>query len=138
MGGVQLKMEKKENTETARVGYINGLLEVYVKTDDGGNIPHVHVRDINSQGKLFETCIELKSNRYFLHGKYTQTLTKAQCRQFNAYMHEEIHTKTFNGTVYELAVDMWNYNNSRVKVQVEYDEQNQPVFPNYDTIILNK
>ena len=124
--------------EMARVGYLNGQLEVYVKTKDGGSIPHVHVRDTNTQGRLFETCIELGRNMYFLHGKYDQMLTKKQCQRFNEFMHEEIHTRTFNGTVYEFAVDMWNYNNSHVNIEVEYDANDKPIIPNYDIIVPNK
>ena len=42
--------EQSPLLEMARVGFINGQFEVYVHTDDGGNIPHVHVRDAETQG----------------------------------------------------------------------------------------
>ena len=53
-------------------------------------------------------------------------------------MHQEIHTKTYNGTMYEFAVDMWNSNNSNVNIEVKYDENDKPIIPNYNTIELNK
>lgn len=64
--------------EMARVGYINGELEVYVWTDDPGNIPHVHVRDTNSKGNNFETCVQLNTNEYFLHGYHKDKFNSKQ------------------------------------------------------------
>lgn len=140
----QLKNLIKENVidetpeplfEMARVGFIGGSLEVYVRTDDGGNIPHVHIRDTNTQGKRFETCVQLEKNAYFLHGKYKDKMNGNVCKDFNAFMHKEIHSRTFNGTMYEFAVDMWNKNNSNVNIEVQYDENSNPIIPNYRTII---
>lgn len=34
--------------EMARVGDMNPKLEVYIRTDDGGNLPHFHIWDKNS------------------------------------------------------------------------------------------
>lgn len=134
---LQEELYREPLLEMARVGFIDGALEVYVKTNDGGNIPHVHIRDTNTQGRLFETCVQLESNTYFLHGHIQQTLKRNQCRAFNAFMHEEIHTRTFNGTMYEFAVFMWNNNNSNVNIEVQYDENDNPIIPNYNTINLN-
>lgn len=130
--------ERELLNEMAHVGYINGQLEVYVKTNDGGNIPHVHIRDANTQGELFETCVELGNNRYFLHGGIKDILNKKQCKSFNNFMHEEIHTRTYNGTMYEFAVDMWNKNNSNVNIDIKYDMEDKPIIPDYTTIELNK
>lgn len=124
--------------EMARVGYVGGEYEVYVRTNDGGNIPHVHIRDTNTQGNLFETCVELERNRYFLHGNIQDTLSQKECKAFNRFMHEEMHSRTFNGTMYEFAVDMWNKNNSHVNIDVKYDTNDKPIIPDYTTIELNK
>lgn len=138
IGKVLAEMINREPLlEMARVGFVDGSLEVYVKTNDGGNIPHVHIRDTNTKGRLFETCVQLETNTYFLHGHIQQTLTRKQCRDFNAFMHEEINTRTFNGTMYEFAVFMWNCNNSNTNIEVQYDENDLPIIPNYDTIQLN-
>lgn len=52
-------------------------------------------------------------------------------------MREEIHSRTFNGTNYEFAVDMWNKNNSAFTIEVQYDDNDKPIIPNYTTIELN-
>ena len=130
--------EREILNEMARVGYIDGQLEVYVKTNDGGNVPHVHIRDANTQGRLFETCVELARNKYYLHGYINDILNKKQCKAFNKFMHDEIHTRTFNGTVYEFAVDMWNRNNSNTNIEVQYDTEDKPIIPDYTNIELNK
>ena len=134
----QVLHEREILNEMARVGYIDGQLEVYVKTNDGRNVPHVHIRDANTQGRLFETCVELARNKYFLHGNKNDILNKKQCKDFNKFMHDEIHTRTYNGTMYEFAVDMWNSNNSNVNIEVQYDTEDKPIIPDYTNIELNK
>lgn len=66
-------IEKQEPLlEIARVGLISQfpVLEIYIHTDDPGNIPHFHIRDYNKEsesGKEFHTCIEYRTNKYFHH-----------------------------------------------------------------------
>lgn len=120
--------------EMARVGFIGGSLEVYVRTDDGGNIPHVHIRDTNTQGEEFETCVQLEKNAYFLHGKYKDKMNTSQRKSFAEFMESPSKTKRYN-TNYEFAIDMWNANNSNVNIEVQYDENGNPIIPNYRTII---
>ena len=91
--------------EMARVGFINGALEVYVWTDDAGKIPHVHVRGTNSNGDEFETCVKLQENDYFLHGHYTDTMNSKQRKEFDAFMRAKPSTPKYD-TNYELAVEM--------------------------------
>lgn len=44
--------------EMTRVGFFSDF-EVWIRTDDPGNIPHFHVWDKNSKGGLFHTCIKI-------------------------------------------------------------------------------
>ena len=120
--------------EMARVGFIGDSLEVYVRTDDVGNIPHVHIRDRNTQGKEFETCVQLEKNAYFLHCKYKDKMNTSQRESFAEFMESPSKNKRYN-TNYEYAVDMWNANNSNVNIEVQYDENGNPIIPNYRTII---
>lgn len=46
--------------EMARVGYFGDKYEVYINTNDPGNEPHFHVRDIKTQGEDFHTCVKIK------------------------------------------------------------------------------
>lgn len=101
--------------EMARVGFIGGKLEVYVWTDDPGNIPHVHIRDANSQGHEFETCVRLDKADYFLHGHYTDKLNSSQKKALMSFMQDSPKSPRYN-TNYDLAVDMWNLNNSNVTI----------------------
>lgn len=50
--------------EMARIGFIGkkGELEVYIRTNDPGNIPHFHVRDTSTMGTEFETCVRIQTN----------------------------------------------------------------------------
>ena len=123
--------------EMARVGYINGQFEVYVHTDDGGHIPHVHIRDKATRGQQFETCVELKRSRYFLHGKYKDVMSGYMAKQFADFMKSQSHNSKYQNN-YEYAVDMWNDNNSIEKVIPQYDSNGRIIMKDYRTIMPNK
>ena len=44
--------ENEMLVEMARIGYADNL-EIYVLTDDPGYIPHIHIRDRETKGKVF-------------------------------------------------------------------------------------
>ena len=123
--------------EMARVGYMSGQFEVYVHTDDGGSTPHVHVRDKATRGHQFETCVELKRNWYFLHGKYKDMMTGDMVKEFAEFMESKPRNPKYQNN-YELSVDMWNLNNSVEEVIPQYDSDGRIIMPNYRTIIPNK
>lgn len=120
--------------EMARVGYIGGEFEVYVWTDDPGHVPHVHVRDTNSRGENFETCVQLTKNSYFLHGFYRDKFNAKARKAFAEFMEAPCHNKRYD-TNYEYAVDMWNDNNSSEIVQLHQDDDGNIIIPNYRTIL---
>jgi hypothetical protein len=119
--------------EMARVGFMEGGYEVYVRTDDPGYIPHVHVRDENTHGKEFETCIQLNTNRYFLHGHYKDILNSQQRKDFAKFMEGPSRNPKYRNN-YEYAVDMWNDNNSSSSVTVVTSEDGDIVIPDYRNI----
>ena len=118
--------------EMARVGFM-GQYEIYVHTDDPGYVPHVHIRDTATKGHKFETCVKLKSNEYFLHGKYTDTMNSTMRKNFAEFMESRCVIDRYD-TNYELAVDMWNLNNSKESVVIPRDENGDIIIPNYRTI----
>lgn len=119
--------------EMARIGFIGGNLEVYVWTDDAGRIPHVHVRDSNSQGQEFETCVRLDRPEYFLHGRYANKMNHRQKKAFADFMRAK-PTKAHYDTNYEFAVEMWNVNNSDVDVMKRYDQNGNVHIPDYEKL----
>ena len=82
------RMLYKYNEEIARIGYFgeNDKYEVYVKTDDEMSIPHFHIRDSETKGERFETCISIETNCYCLHGTYKDLLTPEQQALLTDYM----------------------------------------------------
>ena len=122
--------------EIARIGYFGrqNKYEVYVKTDDWGYLPHVHIRSVETKGHKFESCVQLKDNSYFLHGQYGDVMTPAMQRSFEEFMHQEIHHGRFKGTMYEFAVMMWNFNNASETFEAQYDDENNVVIPNYSNM----
>jgi len=133
----ELTSQREPLNEMARVGFISGQLEVYVNTDDGGHVPHVHVRDKATRGHEFETCVELKRNYYFLHGKYKDMMSGNMEKAFAEFMESKPRNPKYQNN-YELSVDMWNLNNSVEEVISQYDDDGKIIMPNYRTILPNK
>lgn len=107
--------------EMARVGYIDNL-EIYIRTDDAGMIPHFHICDTATKGQYFHTCVKLNKPEYFHHTGKTDVLNTKQRKELVKFL----TTKTDRGlTNWEVILDLWNMNNS--KVTVPYDLK----MPNY-------
>lgn len=119
-------------TEMARVGFLDEL-EICVYTDDGGNIPHVHIRDVATRGKNFDACVKLEYPEYFEHGSHTDFLNTKQKHQLNDFMNE-VPAKGVFRTNYEKAVYMWNDNNSNRDVELEYYDDGRVIIPDYSTL----
>lgn len=115
----------------ARIGYFGrkNEFEVYIRTDDPGYIPHFHVMDSATQGKNFDACIELSTNKYFSHGGHVDTLNSRQRKALAEFM-ESPCDKYFENN-YERTVYEWNSNNSNMNV--EYTGE----IPNYREINSN-
>ena len=123
----------------SRVGFLSEFsFEVYIRTNDGGNIPHVHIWDTGTKGKRFNSCVKLTSPEYFPHGgKYKDTFSSKQKDAFVEFMKE---VRTFSNkrvpamTNYEYCCFLWNENNSNVSVEVQYDENDNPIIPDYSQL----
>jgi hypothetical protein len=119
-------------TEMDRVGFLDEL-EICVYTDDPGNVPHVHIRDVATRGKLFDACVKLEYPEYFDHGCHTDTLNSKQKRELDEFMNSAPAKGVFK-TNYEKAVYMWNDNNSNKDVGFEYYDDGRVIVPDYTTI----
>lgn len=127
--------ESKMLNEMARVGFMDNKAEyeVYVRTSDPGFIPHVHIWDSATHGQDFDCCIKLETNEYFPHGHHTSKMNGAMRKAFANFMEQPCRSPKYKNN-YELAVEMWNLNNSSAYVQIREDENGNIIMPDYRTI----
>ena len=131
------KVLYKYNENIARIGYLgdNDEYEIFVETDDEETTPHFHIRDTETQGERFETCVCFETNRYCLHGKHKDVLTpewQAQLREYMGWISQYKLYKLPFIRNYEWAADMWNFNNEATQVTLRYDSGDDVIIPNYD------
>lgn len=107
----------KNLQEMARVGFVSKY-EIYVNTNDSGNIPHFHMRDKNDW-KKFHTCIEINKPIYFHHDGKEDVLNskqrKALCEFMNNKVELDRYKDKFNNN-WELICFLWDINNSNISV----------------------
>lgn len=124
------RMIKQDIYGMARVGY-SGDLEVYVNTDDGGNLPHFHIRLKNNWDK-FHSCIRLDCSEYFLHVGKEDKLNSHQRKILQQFMEDPVelpkYKSKFNNN-WELACFLWDTNNSDVIID---DSVIQPDYRNLE------
>lgn len=101
----------------ARVGY-SGDLEVYVNTNDGGNIPHFHLRD-QTDWERFHSCIKIASPEYFLHEGKEDTLNSKQRKELYDFMNSKVsltkYADKFDNN-WQLICFLWELNNSSTSI----------------------
>lgn len=126
---------KQELNEMARVGFLDNKAkyEVYVRTNDAGFIPHVHIWDSATCGEEFDCCVKLETNEYFFHGHHTDRMNSKMCKAFAEFMEQPCRSPKYKNN-YELAVEMWNLNNSDTYVQIKEDSNGNIIMPNYRNI----
>lgn len=110
-----IKQEKRNLTEMARIGFTDDGFEVYVNTDDGGNIPHFHYRTKSTW--QFHTCIRLDTAEYFHHDGKEDVLNsnqrKALVKFLNSYDKNEE-----DKTHWQVLLKEWNRNNSNINTDI--------------------
>lgn len=102
--------------EMARLGFINDL-EIYVRTDDPGKIPHFHICDRETKGQKFHTCVQISKCAYFKHTGKEDTLNSKQRKDLVEFLGKIHKSKKFSNWEYLIAI--WNDNNSDVEVPVD-------------------
>lgn len=101
----------------ARVGY-SGDLEVYVNTDDGGKIPHFHLRDKTDWNK-FHTCIEILRPKYFHHEGKEDVLNTSERKELQKFIESPVRLKKYASMFennWQLICFLWDMNNSDITV----------------------
>ena len=110
------KLRESMLLEMARVGFIADEYEVYIHTDDPGNIPHFHIWDAETRGQKFHTCIRIESPEYFHHTGKEDYLNSNMRKELIKFLKSKpTKLKRYN-TNWEVVVDMWNANNSKANV----------------------
>lgn len=117
--------------EMARIGFINkenkprqeSGLEVFVYTNDGGSIPHFHIKIQGEQ----DACVRFDSAKYFSHGSKTSKISSKSAKQLDSMLRS---VRRGDETYWEFAIDMWNTNNSKMEIpydliQPDYTKLNQ-------------
>lgn len=100
--------------EMAKVGIFNNI-EIFVRTNDPGKIPHFHFLDRNKK-KDNEGCIRIDSPEYFDHEGKTCHLSSGQRKEMIEFLESDYKRKKFVGSNWEYLVMLWNDNNSDVEI----------------------
>lgn len=113
--------------EMARVGWIPvksiGSIEVYVHTNDSGNVPHFHIRKYGKSNNFeWETCIEYNSAKYFLHGKYKDKLPNSSISKELDKMLRTNNPKDPGRTYWQSAIVAWNSNNFGIELPFDLQQ----------------
>ena len=109
------KLRESMLLEMARVGFIDDEYEVYIHTDDPGNVPHFHIWDAETRGQKFHTCIRIESPEYFHHTGKEDYLNSSMRKELVSFLKSKSKNKRFSSN-WEYLVSMWNDNNSKMNV----------------------
>lgn len=110
------KLRESMLLEMARVGFIDDEYEVYIHTDDPGNIPHFHIWDAETRGQKFHICIKLEVPEYFHHTGKEDYLNSGMKKELVKFLRNKpLRLKRYD-TNWEVVVDMWNANNSKASI----------------------
>lgn len=109
-------------TEMAQIGYI-GPYQIYVHTNDPGNIPHFHIWDLSTRGKNFHTCVRIDCPEYFHPTGKEDVLNSKQRNELITFLQSPYRER--KETIWQHLIDTWNDNNSNVEI----DENTS--MPNY-------
>ena len=99
--------------EMSRIGYLDSY-EIYIRTDDAGKIPHMHIWDRNTKGQKFHTCVRLDKAEYFHHTGKEDELNSAERKKLVEFLKSK-HPK-FKMTNWKYLLIQWNENNSDVYI----------------------
>ena len=115
--------------EMARVGFFSDF-EVWIRTDDSGNIPHFHVWDKNSKGGLFHICVKIESPEYFHHNGKEDVFNSKQKKELIEFLNEKPAKSRWHPTNWDFILTLWNANNSKVEVPEDLSIPDYTKLPN--------
>ncbi len=119
---------KSEIYEINRIGIIDDYYEIYIETDDIGDRPHFHIRDIPTKGKNFHTCIRLDKKSYFHHTRKTNIMNTPLRKKLMEFLLQQY--RTLDMTNWNRIVSSWNDNNPDASIDEHIS------MPNYKTLSL--
>lgn len=108
---------RREIYGMARIGWVpygsEKTVEVYVNTDDAGQIPHFHVRKYGRRHRFdWEVCVVYESCNYFTHGRYRGTIPDRNIiKQLDTMLRQQNPIRP-GRTFWQTAIEDWNANNS--------------------------
>ena len=114
--GLIIKVDESRLDEMAQIGVLDDRYIVRIWTNDPGFIPHIHITDKSTGGKLLDACVRLDKSAYFKHGCHTDSLNANQRKALDAFMRKELENDYFPNN-YEYAVYEWNRNNSSTLIE---------------------
>lgn len=126
------KLRESMLLEMARVGFTDDEYEVYIHTEDTGNIPHFHIWDAETRGQKFHTCIKIESPEYFHHTGKEDYLNSSMRKELIKFLKSKPTKLKRYDTNWEVVVDMWNANNSKASVP------DDPPMPDYTKLPREK
>ena len=110
--------------EMAKIGSYDNV-DVIVFTNDPGYIPHFHIRDSNTNGTLFHTCIRIDSPEYFHHTGKEDILNSKDKKDLVRFLNQYSSSNRFKEfTNWQLLVTFWNMNNSNVQIDEDIEMPN--------------
>lgn len=120
----------------SRVGKIKtdgDTYEIFVNTDDAGNIPHFHFRCIDDWSK-FHSCIEIARAEYFSHGSKQDKLNSKQRKELQKFMCEPTNSRFYHEdgsriNNWEYICELWNLNNSDVQLDDNIEQPDYTKLP---------
>ena len=98
-------------SEIAQIGYV-GSYQIYIHTNDPGNVPHFHIWDLSTRGEKFHTCIRIDCAKYFHHTGKEDVLNSKLRKELIAFLKSPYRNRGIS--VWEHLIDTWNDNNSNV------------------------
>lgn len=110
--------------EMAQIGDLDNKLIIYVRSNEGGNIPHFHIVDKQTLGSKFHTCVKIENATYFHHTGKEDVLNSKQRKRLVDFLNS---MTPLENTYWEFLLLTWNINNSNRKVNIN---QKMPDYTN--------
>lgn len=101
--------------EMAQIGDLDNKLIIYVRSNEGGNIPHFHIVDKATLGSKYHTCVKIESAEYFHHTGKEDVLNSKQRKSLVKFLNSLTPLEV---THWEFLLMTWNTNNSNRKVNM--------------------
>ena len=110
---LDFELNEKFLFEMAQIGDLDNKLIIYVRSNEGGNIPHFHIVDKQTLGSKFHTCVKIENATYFHHTGKEDVLNSKQRKRLVEFLSKDFDEDTTN---WEYLIMTWNANNSSTKL----------------------